>query len=88
MFKKIRSLKIPYNKQGLIYFTCLDYINQSEETQQKILNLCFEVGKDSYQALFDTVTTNKSIPKISMEYFMCERTVYYLREKFYNAWDK
>jgi len=51
MFKKRRGIHIPYNKQGLIYFTCMNVADMPEDIQQKILNLCIEVGGADYKAL-------------------------------------
>ena len=36
MFKKRRGIHIPYNKQGLIYFTCVNIDEMPEEIQNKI----------------------------------------------------
>ena len=54
MFKKRRGIHIPYNKQGLIYFTCMNIKDMPEVVQQKVLNLCVEVGKKNKSA--DCVT--------------------------------
>lgn len=86
MFKKMRSIRLPYNKQGLIYFTCLDCKNQPEEIQQKVLNLCAEIGGQDYAALYEVVTTGKSVLSISMKYYLNEKYLYKLRKQFYEHW--
>ena len=87
MFKKLRGVHIPYNKQGLIYFTCMNAKHMPKDVQQKILNLCIEVGKEDYKALYEVLTNdNKSILSISLEYFINEKKLYKMRKNFYEKW--
>ena len=87
MFKKRRGIHIPYNKQGLIYFTCVNVKDMPDKIQQKILNLCTEVGKEDYQALYEVITNDKkSILSISLEYHLNEKKLYRLRKDFYEKW--
>ena len=87
LFKKRRGVHIPYNKQGLIYFTCVNYKDMPEHLKQKIVNLCQEVGKQHSDVLYKVVTdSNKSIRSLSMEYHISERQLYNYRKKFYEAW--
>ena len=74
MFRKRRGIHIPYNKQGLIYFTCVNVKDMPQEVQQKILNLCIEVAGEDYKALYEVVTNDKkSVLSISLEYFINEK---------------
>ncbi|MBQ8637136.1 MAG: hypothetical protein IJ423_05615 [Clostridia bacterium] len=87
LFRKRRGIHIPYNKQGLIYFTCVNVKDMPQEVQQKILNLCIEVGKEDYKALYEVVTNDKkSVLSISLEYFINEKRLYKLRKEFYEKW--
>ena len=87
MFKKRRGIHIPYNKQGLIYFTCMNYKDMPDYIKEKIINLCEEVGKEHYEVLFKVVTdSNRSIRSLSMEYHISEMSLYRYRKKFYEAW--
>lgn len=87
MFRKRRGIHIPYNKQGLIYFTCMNVKDMPQEVQQKILNLCIEVGKEDYKALYEVVTNDKkSVLSVSLEYFINEKRLYKLRKEFYEKW--
>ena len=89
MFKKRRGIKLPYNKQGLIYFTCMNYDDMPEDVKADITNLCKEVGKEHAEVLFKVVTdSNKSIHSLSMEYHISETQLYYYRKKFYEEWEK
>ena len=87
MFKKRRGIHIPYNEQGLIHFTCVNVNTMPEDVQQKILNLCNEVGKEHSKVLYEVVTnSNKSIRSLSMEYHISETQLYHYRKKFYESW--
>ena len=87
MFKKRRGIHIPYNRQGLIYFVCVNVRDMPEDIQQKILNLCLEVGGEDYKALYEVVTNDsKSILSISLEYFISEKKLYRMRKEFYEKW--
>lgn len=87
MFKKRRGIHIPYNKQGLIYFTCVNYKDMPEHIQDKIMRLCHEVGKEHAEVLFEVVTnSNKSIRALAMEYHISEMSLYRYRKKFYEEW--
>ncbi len=87
MFRKRRGIHIPYNKQGLIYFICVNVKDMPQEVQQKILNLCIEVAGEDYKALYEVVTNDKkSVLSISLEYFINEKRLYRLRKEFYEKW--
>ena len=89
MFKKKRGIKLPYNKQGLIYFTCMNFKDAPEDVQKKILNLCTEVGKEDYKALFELITKPyKTMLSVSLEYNLSEKRLWVMQKKFYETWDK
>ena len=87
MFKKRRGIKLPYNKQGLIYFTCVNYKDFPEEVLQKIEMLCDEIGKEHSDVLFEVMTnSSKSIRALAMDYHISETQLYHYRKKFYESW--
>ena len=87
MFKKRRGIKLPYNKQGLIYFSCVNHNDMPDDVKQKIVSLCNDVGKEHAEVLFEVVTnSNKSIRALAMDYHISESQLYYYRRKFYEAW--
>ena len=86
-FKKKRGIKLSYRKQGLIYFTCLDYESQDRDTKAKIRRLCREIGgEDYFRALFAVLTTEQSVRRIAMERAVSETHLYRLRKQFYESW--
>ena len=87
MFKKRRGISLSYNKQGLIYFICMNAKEQPQEIQDKIINLCLEIAGKDYKALYTILTDdNKSIRAVAMEYFISETKLYELRKEFYEKW--
>ena len=84
MFKKRRGIKLPYNRQGLIHFICMNYADMPEKIKRKIDSLCEEVGKEDSEALFEVLTNdNKSVYLIASESFVNEKKLYQLRKEFY-----
>jgi hypothetical protein len=87
MFKKRRGIKLSYNKQGLIYFTCMNVADMPEHIQEKIKRLCEDVGKEHSEVLYKVVTdSNKSIRSLALEHHISETQLYYYRKKFYEEW--
>ena len=87
MFKKRRGINIPYNKQGLIYFNCMNFNDMPEHIQNKIKKLCDEVGKEYSEVVFQVVTnSNETIRSLAIKYHTSEMSLYRLRKKFYESW--
>ena len=87
MFKKRRGIHIPYNKQGLIYFTCVNHKEMPEEIQDKIIDICNKVGGEYAEVLYKVVTdSNRSVRSLAIEYNISERNLYRYRKEFYEAW--
>lgn len=85
-FKKMRSVNLTYNKQGVIYFALHTYADQSDDVRGKIDALCGIVGKYYYKALFRALTTDEPINRIAREHYISARHLYRLKRDFYNAW--
>ena len=85
-FKKIRSVDLPYNKQGEIYFTCLNYKGQSKQVRDKIDRLCQEIGGAYAPALFMLLTTEMRCMEIAQRYYIDESILYRMRRTFYMNW--
>lgn len=87
MFKKRRGIKMPYNEQGLIYFTCMNIKCLSEEEQQIILNLCREVAGEYAEALYTMLTDDtKNVHAVARLYFTSESLLYLYRRRFYERY--
>jgi len=86
VFKKMRGIKLPYVRQGLIYFTCRDYHNQPPNVQQKINNLCVEVAGEYYQALRDVLIFGRPVNEAALKHFCGEATLWRYKKRFYERW--
>ena len=88
MFRKRKGIHIPYNKQGLIYFTCMNFKDMPQETKSLISELCDKIGKEDSRALYEVLTNDrKSVLSVSLEYHITEKKLYRMRKEFYEAWE-
>lgn len=87
-FKKIRSVSLPEEKQGLIRYTCLTYRDQPEYLQKKIRRLCRKCGGQYGAALWEIMCTNESAVGISRRHHVSESSLYRMRKDFYESWGK
>lgn len=85
-FKKLKGVKLPEEKQGLIRYTCLTYDSQPERVQKKIDKLCRECGGVHCAALREVMCSRSSITAISLRHFVGESVLYRMRKKFYERW--
>lgn len=88
MFKKRKGIKVPYNKQGLIYFTCMNIKNLPEEKQEEIKTLCKEVTEEYADALYTLLTDDTlNIYAVARRYYIGESQLYQFRKKFYERYN-
>ena len=85
-FRKLQGVRLPEEKQGLVYFICQSEKSQPKKIREKIQRLCDEVGGSYSAALWDVMCTGKSMTRIAMEHYVSDRTLYRLRKKFYEEW--
>lgn len=87
LFKKRRGIKLSYDEQGLIHFVCVNIEKMPEEVQDKIVQLCNDVGKEHAEVLYKVMTDSKrSIRSLAREYFISETQLYCYRREFYENW--
>ena len=72
--------------QGFVCFSCLTYDAQPQRVKNKINNLCDKVGGEYRDALFEFVTTEKTVTEIGLKYYVSETKLYNMRKKFYESW--
>ena len=87
LFKKRRGIHIPYNKQGLIYFTCVNV--SSKRIQDKIMKHCILAAGEDADALFRFLT-DRSINHIYIElnYGINSKLLFKLKNKFFVSFNK
>ena len=83
MFRFRKKLPVRYDWQGYIYFTGKMYRWLPEIQRRKVLNLCAEAGGEYHQALFECVTTNKSIEEVCMKHYLSPSTMDRLLRRYY-----
>ena len=60
MFKKRRGIRLPYNKQGLVHFACINAKdNMSEADRENLKTLCTETAGEYADALYEFVTDDR-----------------------------
>lgn len=85
-FKKLRGIRLPEEKQGLIRYTCLTAEEQPKWIREKIQRLCKQCGGAYSDALSDVMCTKDSITEISMRHSVSPELLYRLRKRFYETW--
>lgn len=91
MFRKMRGVKVPPDRQGFLFFTCRNYRDLPEEVKNRIDSLCDTIsrGSDVYRAaLFALLTTRESVTSISLRYAVGQTKLYDMRREFYETWYK
>ena len=85
MFKKRRGIKLPYNKQGLIYFACMNKDAMSEEDREKLKKICKETAGEEYAESLHTLVTDDTLNVHGVEarYNTSSSRLYDRRRKFY-----
>jgi len=82
--KSLEKKGISYEKQGLIFFLCLNVNKLGKAVQDKILNACIEVGGDDYQALYQFLTDGSiNHNYIGYTYFIPKTKLFKLKHQFY-----
>lgn len=82
-FRKLRGLNMPYRRQMLIRAVCLNHAERPMWEQKKIERLCTECGGAYSAALWDVMTTEKSIQAIAQAHCVSESELYRMRLEFY-----
>lgn len=85
-FKKMRGVRLPEEKQGLIRYTCLNYNDLRTHEQNKIRRLCEEQGGQYAAALWEVMCTREGVTSIALRHHVSESVLCTLRRKFYESW--
>ena len=87
LFRKRRGIRLPYKKQGLIYFICININELSPEFRQKITDLCDEVAGENSKALYEVITDDsRTVEAIARQHYMSATTLYNYRKEFNEKW--
>lgn len=88
-FRKMRGIKLSYEKQGIIYFTLQNIREQPMETRNKVKALCDHIAGADSEALHVFLTSNTdTVQSVSLKHYISERKLYQLRKEFYMEWER
>lgn len=68
-FKYRKSMKLPYRRQGYIFFRCQQ--NLTDDERQQIKSVCDRSGHGA--AVFEYITTDASSVYIAQRYYVSEK---------------
>ena len=89
-FKMQRGLRIPYRKQGQIYFALVNYDDAGEKQKKRIDRLIADAagGDAAYiGALREWLLRDDSnVQRVSMDHYISIQTLCRMREKVYKRW--
>ena len=89
MFRYKKSIRMPYQRQGYIFFVSKLYKELPPAAQRKILDLCHECGGENWQALFEFVTTGAGATALCMKHYIAsETTLYRMVREYYQKFPK
>ena len=85
-FRFKRAIKVPYARQGYIYFKSLCYQNLPAREQERIRRLCDKVAGYNGQALLEHVTTGELVRTVCQRHYIASPTTLYNALKRYYEW--
>lgn len=85
MFRKIKNIDLPYDRQALVYYTCVNYDMCDEAVRSKIEYLCGREGS-LCRELFDMITSGKSVRETADNTHIAEKSLILARKRFYENW--
>lgn len=88
MFRYKKSINVPYDRQGYIYFLSRSYRELPERRQEGIRKLCEECGGEYSQALLEFVTTSAGAAAVCLRHHLSESTLERVVKKYYEAFPR
>lgn len=87
-FRYKKGIRVPYRRQGLIYFTMLASGELPKEKREKLRRLCMTVAGGHDEALWDLLTTEDGYVAVSLRHNVSQETLFRLRKRFYEEFPK
>ena len=85
-FRYKKGIRVPYKRQGYIYFTMLAVRDLPREKQEKMRRLCMEAaGAQHFDALWDLLTCEDGYVAVSLRHNVSQETLFRLRKRFYEG---
>lgn len=76
-FRYKYGLRVPYQKQGYIYFKSLRYNLLPAQEQERIRALCARAGGHNADALLEHVTTGEPVKDVCKRHYIASTTTLY-----------
>ena len=83
MFRVKQSIPLPEARQGYIYYAMQRYAEMPQRKREIVDNLIEVCGGEYANALLVYLTTDESIEKICMRYYVSRQTLFRCARKFY-----
>jgi len=88
VFRYKRSINLPYERQGYIYFLSRSYEQLPRSRQEKIRELCERCGGEYGKALFEFVTTDDGAVAVCLRHHLSQSTLERVVKKYYESFPK
>lgn len=83
MFRYKKSIPVPYDRQGYIYFQSRLFRDLSKTDQDRIIRLCKESAGQYWRALLEFVTTSADATYIEQKHHLSRATLYRCVHRYY-----
>ena len=83
MFRYKKSIPIPYDRQGYIYFTSRLYKTMPLKDRQRIEQICRDSAGHYWRAVLEFVTTSANATYIEQKHHLSKATLYRCVGKYY-----
>lgn len=87
-FRYVKSSRLSYKRQGLVWFQCQNYKRLSKREQEKIRRAAERAGGEHAAAILDYMTTDASWRWVCVNHFISDATLQRIRKKFYEEFAK
>lgn len=89
MFKKKKSIHLPYMRQGYITFLCYTLEQREQSEKEEVIALCKDIAGEDWKALYELLTNPyKNLERIARDNFLWERRLSIWRACFFEAFAK
>lgn len=88
-FRRMSGIRLPYRRQGLIYFTLLSYEDMGKAGKKRIDAKLLEAayGEEAYaEALRDWCCGRSTVQAAAIAHGVSESALYRARKRLYEAW--
>lgn len=82
-FRYKKSIRLPYHRQGYIYFISRRYKDLPKAKREKIEAHCRRVGREYWAALFEFVTSDAGGVAICTRNYISESTLQRVVKQYY-----